>query len=247
MGDVVLGDWTDQERVEQYRDAKADGEVMQEGSRALAIVRSRHEESGDEEQQLEQCRTPALGGHAFRCEGCGVEQISYNSCRNRHCPKCQSAAAKRWLEARQADLLPVEYYHVVFTLPAPMELRQAQVAALRGARQAGPCVRKMSATSMAGCATASASRGRQRLHDDRFLPMVDSTPGWQPGQDNHERSSSAIQRYDSTRPWMSRAQPSSITNSSSLNGSEIVVGEIIDMPSASRIVATIRSTTTKTM
>jgi hypothetical protein len=69
---------------------------------------------------IEQCRTAALGGHALRCEGCGVEQVSYNSCRNRHCPKCQSAAAKRWLEARQADLLPVEYYHVVFTLPAPI-------------------------------------------------------------------------------------------------------------------------------
>ena len=69
---------------------------------------------------IEQCRTAALGGHALRCKGCGVEQISYNSCRNRHCPKCQSAAAKRWLEARQADLLPVEYYHVVFTLPAPI-------------------------------------------------------------------------------------------------------------------------------
>jgi len=69
---------------------------------------------------IEQCRTAALGGHALRCEGCGVEQISYNSCRNRHCPKCQSAAAKRWLKARQADLLPVEYYHVVFTLPAPV-------------------------------------------------------------------------------------------------------------------------------
>jgi hypothetical protein len=69
---------------------------------------------------IEQCRSAALGGHVLRCEGCGVEQISYNSCRNRHCPKCQSSAAKRWLQARQADLLPVEYYHVVFTLPAPI-------------------------------------------------------------------------------------------------------------------------------
>jgi hypothetical protein len=69
---------------------------------------------------IEQCRSAALGGHVLRCEGCGVEQISYNSCRNRHCPKCQSTAAKRWLDARQADLLPVEYYHVVFTLPAPI-------------------------------------------------------------------------------------------------------------------------------
>ena len=69
---------------------------------------------------ITQCRTAALGGHVLRCDGCGVEQVSYNSCRNRHCPKCQSSAAKRWLDARQADLLPVEYYHVVFTLPAPV-------------------------------------------------------------------------------------------------------------------------------
>src|SRR5512141_1629839 len=67
---------------------------------------------------IEQCRTAALGGHVLRCDGCGIDQIAYNSCRNRHCPKCQSTAAKRWLDARQADLLPVEYYHVVFTLPA---------------------------------------------------------------------------------------------------------------------------------
>jgi len=69
---------------------------------------------------IEQCRSAALGGHVLRCEGCGVDQIAYNSCRNRHCPKCQSTAAQRWLDARQADLLPVEYYHVVFTLPAPI-------------------------------------------------------------------------------------------------------------------------------
>ena len=69
---------------------------------------------------IEQCRTAALGGHVLRCEGCGTDQLAYNSCRNRHCPKCQSSAAKRWLDARQADLLPVEYYHVVFTLPAPI-------------------------------------------------------------------------------------------------------------------------------
>jgi hypothetical protein len=67
---------------------------------------------------IEQCRTAALGGHALRCNACEHEEISYNSCRNRHCPKCQARAAQHWLEARQADLLPVEYYHVVFTLPA---------------------------------------------------------------------------------------------------------------------------------
>jgi hypothetical protein len=66
------------------------------------------------------CRTAALGGHVARCEGCGHVEISYNSCRNRHCPKCQGAAARAWLEKRQADLLPVAYYHVVFTLPAPV-------------------------------------------------------------------------------------------------------------------------------
>ena len=69
---------------------------------------------------IEQCRSAALGGHVLRCGGCGADQVAYNSCRNRHCPKCQSHAAQRWLEARQADLLPVEYYHVVFTLPAPI-------------------------------------------------------------------------------------------------------------------------------
>jgi hypothetical protein len=69
---------------------------------------------------IEQCRSAALGGHALHCDGCGHADIAYNSCRNRHCPKCQAKAAKRWLEARQADLLPVEYYHVVFTLPAPI-------------------------------------------------------------------------------------------------------------------------------
>jgi predicted Zn-ribbon and HTH transcriptional regulator len=67
---------------------------------------------------IENCRTAALGGHVARCEDCAYTTIAYNSCRNRHCPKCQGAAAKEWLAAREADLLPVPYYHVVFTLPA---------------------------------------------------------------------------------------------------------------------------------
>lgn len=67
---------------------------------------------------IETCRTESLGGHVLRCDQCDTLQVSYNSCRNRHCPKCQAKTAQRWLEARQADLLPVEYYHVVFTLPA---------------------------------------------------------------------------------------------------------------------------------
>jgi putative transposase/transposase-like zinc-binding protein len=67
---------------------------------------------------IERCRTAALGGHVARCEGCAHTVIAYNSCRNRHCPKCQGTAAKKWLAAREADLLPVPYFHVVFTLPA---------------------------------------------------------------------------------------------------------------------------------
>ena len=69
---------------------------------------------------IENCRTAALGGHVARCEDCAYTTIAYNSCRNRHCPKCQGAAAKEWLAAREADLLPVPYYHVVFTLPGPI-------------------------------------------------------------------------------------------------------------------------------
>jgi hypothetical protein len=67
---------------------------------------------------IERCRSAALGGHVLRCDTCAEVEIAYNSCRNRHCPKCQGSAAKRWLERQQQDLLPVEYYHVVFTVPA---------------------------------------------------------------------------------------------------------------------------------
>jgi hypothetical protein len=67
---------------------------------------------------IENCRTARLGGHVLRCDQCKSIHISYNSCRNRHCPKCQGSSAKRWLEVRLNDLLPVPYYHVVFTLPA---------------------------------------------------------------------------------------------------------------------------------
>ncbi len=69
---------------------------------------------------IPRCRTAALGGHVARCQDCDHTRIAYNSCRNRHCPKCQGPAAKDWLAARQAELLPVPYYHVVFTLPAPI-------------------------------------------------------------------------------------------------------------------------------
>jgi predicted Zn-ribbon and HTH transcriptional regulator len=69
---------------------------------------------------IERCRTAALGGHVARCEDCAYEHIAYNSCRNRHCPKCQAGAAKAWLAAREAELLPVRYFHLVFTLPKPI-------------------------------------------------------------------------------------------------------------------------------
>ena len=67
---------------------------------------------------IENCRTASLGGHVARCEDCAHTTIAYNSCRDRHCPKCQAAAAREWLEAREAELLPVPYFHLVFTLPA---------------------------------------------------------------------------------------------------------------------------------
>ena len=72
---------------------------------------------------IEVCRTAVLGGHVEQCDQCGHRRISYNSCRNRHCNKCQSFEKARWLQQRQADLLPVQYFHVVFSVPA-------QIAAL---------------------------------------------------------------------------------------------------------------------
>ncbi len=82
---------------------------------------------------VEQCRSAALGGHVLRCGACQHSQIAYNSCRNRHCPKCQGRLARQWLQDREADLLPVEYYHVVFTLPAPIsEIAYTNKAVLYG-------------------------------------------------------------------------------------------------------------------
>jgi hypothetical protein len=69
---------------------------------------------------IELCRTASLGGHVEACDDCGLTRCAYNSCRNRHCPKCQGAAREAWLAARQAELLPTPYFHVVFTLPAPI-------------------------------------------------------------------------------------------------------------------------------
>ena len=85
--------------------------------------------SPDQHQVLSallQCRTAALGGHVDECDQCGERRISYNSCRNRHCPKCQGSQAAKWLDAQRSHLLPVPYAHVVFTLPrllAPLALQ----------------------------------------------------------------------------------------------------------------------------
>jgi ribosomal protein L37AE/L43A len=72
-------------------------------------------------KDLTACRTAALGGHVLGCPECGYRQIAYNSCGNRHCPTCQATAAARWLEARAAELLPVPYFHIVFTLPNALD------------------------------------------------------------------------------------------------------------------------------
>ena len=76
------------------------------------------------------CRTATLGGHVEECDRCGYRKITYRSCRNRHCPKCRGHASAQWLEQRAAELLPVEYFHVVFTVPqlvAPLALQNQRV------------------------------------------------------------------------------------------------------------------------
>jgi Transposase zinc-binding domain len=79
-------------------------------------------------QAIVNCRTAALGGHVDRCDQCGHKVISYNSCRDRHCPKCQAMARAKWLAQRETELLPVEYFHVVFTLPQQIGLLAMQNA-----------------------------------------------------------------------------------------------------------------------
>src|SRR5271156_5088852 len=79
---------------------------------------------------IEACRTPALGGHVERCEDCGETRVANNSCRNRHCPKCQGLARLQWLADRRTELLPVPYFHVVFTVPAPIAAVALQNKAL---------------------------------------------------------------------------------------------------------------------
>jgi hypothetical protein len=86
------------------------------------------------------CRTAALGGHVEQCDECGATRIAYNSCRNRHCPKCQGLARAQWLAERQAELLSVPYFHVMFTLPAPVGEIAFQNKALSIICTAASCV-----------------------------------------------------------------------------------------------------------
>jgi len=89
------------------------------------------------------CRTAAMGGHLERCLGCGHETITYNSCRNRHCPKCQAAARAKWFEDRERDILPIEYFHVVFTVP-----KEIAAIALQNKRVVYEILSRASATTL---------------------------------------------------------------------------------------------------
>src|SRR3954462_9574667 len=113
---------------------------------------------------IEACRTAALGGHVERCAECGLIRIAYNSCRNRHCPKCQGPARAAWIVERQTELLPVPYFHVVFTLPAPaaeiaFQNKTAVYAILfRAAAEALSTIRAISAprSALSLCSTPGA-------------------------------------------------------------------------------------------
>ena len=107
---------------EGYREAVEVADIFRRRGPAWRASHAGHVSLGQLKvmSAIERCRTAALGGHVERCEDCAHLRISYNSCGNRHCPKCQAAAAKEWLADRQAELLPVPYFHVVFTLPGPI-------------------------------------------------------------------------------------------------------------------------------
>jgi len=114
---------------------------------------------------IERCRTAALGGYVARCENaaCGHTEIAYNSCRNRHCPKCQAAASRRWLADREAELLPVPYFHVVYTLPS--ELRDI---AYQNKRVVYDLLMKVAAETTLAIAPTGQARGL-KAHDPKRL------------------------------------------------------------------------------
>ena len=100
-------------------------DVFRRHGQAFRATRSEHLDRDQRRVMgaIEACRTAALGGHVRRCADCGHTAIAYNSCRNRHCPKCQGRAREAWVAARREELLPVPYFHVVFTLPAPVSAK----------------------------------------------------------------------------------------------------------------------------
>ena len=108
------------------------------------------------------CRTAVLGGHRAVCAACGAARITYNSCRNRHCPKCQRVATERWLAARRREVLPIPYFHVVFTLPHTLNpLAQSHPRLLyRSCSTSCPTASSASATS--ACSPTAAERRRSR-------------------------------------------------------------------------------------
>jgi Phage integrase, N-terminal SAM-like domain. len=121
---------------------------------------------------IENCRT-ALGGHVARCEDCAYTTIASNSCRSRHCPKCQGAAAKEWLAAREADLLPVPYYHVVFTLPAPIaDVAYQNKAGLRARcnPSCSECSRKKRSISLVASGPSGSVQEPAGLPPDQTCP-----------------------------------------------------------------------------
>src|SRR5208283_2160161 len=148
---------------------------------------------------IERCRTAALGGHVARCENaaCGHTMIAYNSCRNRHCPKCQAAASRRWLADREAELLPVPYFHVVYTLPS--KLRDIAYQNKRTARRRPACRRPSTA---AGCHTGRAARAAlpmpalRRPHDRHrgLRARMRAKVAADPKHDRHIMSQTACQR-----------------------------------------------------
>ena len=118
-------------------------------------------------------RTAVLGGHVEQCDDCGATRIAYNSCRNRHCPECQGLARAKWLADRQAELLPVPYFHVVFTLPAPLgEIAFQNKAAVYAIlfRAAAKTLAIIAADSRHACTGTARPINRSNLECRPFLP-----------------------------------------------------------------------------
>src|SRR6266536_2290473 len=131
------------------------------------------------------CRTAALGGHVEQCDDCGATRIAYNSCRNRHCPKCQGAARERWLAERRGEVLPIPYFHVVFTLPpAPAEIAFQNKAAVY-AEETCQGTDGQEEPRLAGHPALSIERGSAARYDAMDVGMMLEClpPGMEDGED----------------------------------------------------------------